>query len=143
MRLFAQYYNTMFVNNLGDNLILGRLSSMCRPDNVFLDLCCGSGRVLAFPLKQGVKAVGIDNDPEILAVAHNYLQNMGHSNYELIKANALDLEFDSRFKIATCVSHCMSFFRGETANQRLLERVHKSLIAGGLFFMESYELPRV
>ncbi|MFH1653152.1 MAG: class I SAM-dependent methyltransferase [Pseudomonadota bacterium] len=138
MRLFAKYYNRIFINNLGDNLILDRLSSMCNSSDVFLDLCCGSGRVLTFPLNRGVKAVGIDNDTEMLLEARIFLENKGYSNYELIKADALDLNFDGRFKVITCVGHCMSFFKGKPAIQRLLERVYKALVRGGLFFIESY-----
>lgn len=138
MRLFARYYNRMFANQLGDNSVLRRLSGMCNRGDEFLDLCCGSGRVLVFPLKRGVKAVGIDNDTEMLEEAHNYLRNLGLSNYELIEADALDLDIDRRFKVVTCMSNCISFFKGTAAIQKLLERVCRSMFAGGIFFIESY-----
>lgn len=128
----------MYTNSLGDDLILDRLSKACKPGDEFLDLCCGSGRVLVCPLKHGIKAVGIDSDLEMLTEAQNYLSGFNNLNFELIQADALDLNFIERFKVITCVGHCMSFFRGKEAITQLLKGVYKSMVPGGLFFIESY-----
>ncbi|EKD47081.1 MAG: methyltransferase type 11 [uncultured bacterium] len=128
----------MFTQSLGDDLILTRLSQTCQPGDQFLDLCCGSGRVLTFPLDHGVKAVGVDKDAEMLAEARHFLPARFDGRYQLLQRDALDLDFEGQFRVVTCVSHCMSFFRGAETIQRLLERVYRSMVAGGLFFIESY-----
>lgn len=57
-----------------------------------LDVGCGTGRVLAFWLWQGLpgKVTGVELDPEAAAVARSW--SAGHGNLEVIEASVLDID---------------------------------------------------
>lgn len=61
------------------------------PRGSVLDLCCGSGTILLEALSGGARAgVGVDSDPEALAMARLHLQRWGGRGGQLARTDATD-----------------------------------------------------
>ncbi|MBP3893335.1 MAG: class I SAM-dependent methyltransferase [Atopobiaceae bacterium] len=62
------------------------------PDSHILDVGCGTGRVLAFFVREGLpgKITGIELDPRLAAVAKTWTK--GRDNVSVLQGNALDLD---------------------------------------------------
>ena len=71
----------------------GRLS----PGQIVLDIGCGSGSVTieaAIQVEESGKVIGVDIDPNAIALTEKNLKKFGITNYTLIEGNAKDKIFE-------------------------------------------------
>jgi len=74
-----------------------------QPGHLALDICCGTGDLAQSLSKHGVRAVGLDFAPEMLAVAAQRNHSSGTSrNIQYLRADAQQLPFrDNSFDVVT------------------------------------------
>jgi SAM-dependent methyltransferase len=111
-------------------LDLSRLSS-----GPVLELGCGTGRVL-LPLAQaGSRVIGIELDPEMLAVLRSQLEPSLRQQVALIQADFTRFRLDARFGLI--LMPCNTFTTLDApARRALLENVFAQLAYDGCFVFE-------
>ena len=85
--------SSMGVNSLGPHLTTSKgilrevlNSIVIKPNEVFVDIGCGSGAVLSSIYKKyKCKCIGYELDPNLVSIATNRIKNEGHSNYISIR----------------------------------------------------------
>ncbi len=109
-----------------------------------LDLCCGTGAAMAMlrPLC-GERVVGVDFSGGMLAEARRRLNaaaaEPGLAPVELVRADALSLEYDGDFDLVTCFGALGHFRRRD--QDRLIATVARALRPGGRFVFATAERP--
>src|SRR3954454_21676876 len=77
------------------------------PDDVVLDVACGSGNATIPAAKTGAKTTGLDITPELLEAGRKAASDAG-VEIEWIEGDAQDLPFDeASFDVVTSVFGCM------------------------------------
>lgn len=99
-----------------------------------LDLGCGTGRhVIAFA-KRGMKAVGVDLSPHMLALAQAKARSEP-CRVSLVQANIADLGFlrDDTFDCAVSMFSTIGLIQGRTGRRHFLREVRRVLRPSGAF----------
>jgi SAM-dependent methyltransferase len=96
-----------------------------------VDLCCGDGWFTLQIAKIAREVIAIDIDPKLLATAQTRLSESGVSNFNLVEANAYDLDTI----VGGPVDHVFfaNAFHGVPDKQKLAKKVHHILTKGGRF----------
>jgi len=94
-----------------------------QPGERVLDAGCGSGRVTKLLLERGVRVVGVDADPAMVAKARQELPE----DVPVLRQDLLDLRLDEP---VDAVFSC-AVFHWITDHERLFERLHGVLKPGG------------
>lgn len=76
------------------NLLIGRVLDLLdsQRGERFLDLGCGGGNVLAEALGRGLRVLGLERNPQLLAAARQYFE--GHPDVQLEEGDFLDHGWD-------------------------------------------------
>lgn len=91
------------------------------------DLGCGTGQLTVLFARQGHATVGIDPDPEMLAVAR---ARDGHECVTWLEGYVDDLPSDSA-DLITMTSHVSQVFLEDSDWSHALEQMHRVLVSGG------------
>ena len=77
---------------LGLDIVLNGLD--LTPDDSFIDIGCGKGRVLAYLLDKGYscRLTGVEINPQVASVARSW--SSGYSNVEIVEGDAFGLDFN-------------------------------------------------
>lgn len=102
------------------------------PDDVVLDLCCGSGRHLVTLGNAGNPLVGIDFSPELLALARKHVDR----NTSLVRADMRRLPFLTSFDVVFSFFTSFGYFLDDIDNFKSAGELARVLKPGGRFFVD-------
>lgn len=108
-----------------------------------LDVCCGTGAALCVLCVECTnRVVGVDLSVGMLAVAERRAKERPKPDglrVEIVRADALDMPFESEFDAAVCVG---AFGHIEERDEpRFLASIHRAHRPGGRFLFATSELP--
>jgi SAM-dependent methyltransferase len=99
-----------------------------------LDLACGTGRQAIELSRRGYEVVAFDLSLSMLARAGDEAQEReGKLNF--VQGDMRDMGFEAQFDGVYCWNTSFGFF-DEEKNAHVVDRVHRSLKAGGLFLLD-------
>lgn len=105
---------------------------------LLLDAACGYGRHLVPLTKKGVRAVGFDLSPVLIAEASRRLRETDDRRAaRLVLADIRSLPFERVFDAACLMYTSIGYFDGEDENFRALASLARALKPGGLFLIET------
>lgn len=108
-----------------------------RQGAALLDLCCGTGLIARYFVKQGVRVVGIDASPAMLGVARRELAAELRSGMaELHEADARRFTLDDAFDACVSLDNSMNHLGGVSVLRDCARCVKASLHAGGWFLFD-------
>jgi ubiquinone/menaquinone biosynthesis C-methylase UbiE len=108
----------------------------CRPPGRFLDLGCGTGRLLLTLARHGYHPVGVDLSPAMLRVARAKAKEAGLA-VELLEANIAELDVlaDRSFDHAACLFSTLGMVSGSATRRRVVAHAFRLLRPGGVFVL--------
>jgi ubiquinone/menaquinone biosynthesis C-methylase UbiE len=129
------------------------LTPFCTPDEVIeavcgripsvdsaIDLCCGTGAALPLLSPRCRRLVGVDVSRGMLAEAQRRVSSLPDgSNVDLMRADVLELPFDSEFDVATCFGAFGHIL--ERDQPRFVASLRRALVPGGRFVFVSAAMP--
>ena len=132
-RLLADFYDAESegADELGPDVDLLRARLPDRPLDV-LEVGCGTGRVVAALADDGHRVVGIDSDPDMLAVARRRVPGA-----DLREADAAGDAVNGTFDLATLMFSTFAHFATPDRQARLLKNLHTCLRPGGTLWIDA------
>jgi len=110
------------------------LSSIVRPGDDILDLCCGTGFLSFWLERQGAKVTGMDFAPYMIGLAKQGATQR-NSNVEFIEADIFVHDFgQERFDLISCFDSISDFPMSEFA--KLGRKIARALKPGGRFVVK-------
>ena len=95
-----------------------------------LELGCGTGALLA-GLAKDMDVTGIDQSPEMLAIAANNVPSA-----TLVPGDITKFSLGTRFDVVICMFDTLNHVSEFTGWLELFDRVHEHLVEGGLFVFD-------
>jgi len=99
-----------------------------------LDLACGTGRHAVDLARRGYEVVGFDLSLAMLARAGDEAQDR-KAKLNFVQGDMREMSFDEQFDGVFCWNTSFGFFE-EEKNALVIDRIHRSLRAGGLFLLD-------
>ena len=99
-----------------------------------LDLACGTGRHTIELARRGYEVVGFDLSLAMLARAGEDAQEH-EAKVNFVQGDMREMAFDEQFDGVFCWNTSFGFFE-EEKNALVIDRIHRSLRAGGLFLLD-------
>jgi len=99
-----------------------------------LDLACGTGRHTIELARRGYEVVGLDLSLAMLARAGEDAQDH-EAKVNFVQGDMREMTFDEQFDGVFCWNTSFGFFE-EEKNALVIDRIHRSLRAGGLFLLD-------
>ena len=113
------------------------LSAPVCPDDIALDLCCGSGPVSFWLEEQGVNVTGMDFTPYMIALAKEEAARR-NSTVEFIEADIFTEDFGlERFNLISCFDSISDFPLSDFS--KLGKKIASALKPGGRFVVQYYD----
>jgi SAM-dependent methyltransferase len=108
----------------------------CRESGRFIDLGCGTGRLLLWLAARGRHVVGVDLSAEMLHVAATKARTAG-TGVSLVRANLvrLDAVADASFDCAACLFSTLGMVRGADNRRAVVRHAFRVLRPGGRFVL--------
>jgi SAM-dependent methyltransferase len=106
-----------------------------------LELCCGSGRLLAPLAQAGHSVVGLDASEPMLALARRKLEAAGsnvQSRARLVQGDIREFDLGQRFDLAIIAVNSFTYLVSRADQQRALACVAAHLRPGGLLAMDLF-----
>jgi len=101
-----------------------------------LDVGCGSGDLVLEIANRGIKGIGVDYAPEMIAIAKERAGGLGQSLVEFHSANIFELELDQEFYDCVSANGFIEYISWEQLNQFAL-LAHRILKPGGSLVLGS------
>lgn len=140
-RAIAAYYDAEYESNaLLDHDTPFMLAHMPKRSQRVLELCCGTARA-SIPLAEaGHRVVGVDYDPDLLAIAKRKRDQSGISpgQLQLIRQDVRKLQLDASFDWAFLIFNTFLNFTTLADQDRVLSRVAAHLKPGGRFWVDIF-----
>jgi SAM-dependent methyltransferase len=152
---FARYFD-LFSGQAADDLPV-YLGLAQRTGSPILELGCGSGRVMVALAQAGYAVTGLDNAPEMLAMARRKIEQAGWTErVTLVQADLRHLSilsggiaavegcgdakfaFDTRFKLAICAQNTFCHMLTQADQLALLDTAKRCLEPGGLLALDVF-----
>ena len=99
-----------------------------------LDLACGTGRHAIELARRGYEVVGFDLSLPMLARAGEEAQDRD-AKLNFVQGDMREMAFDEQFDGVYCWNTSFGYF-DEDKNAQVIDRVHRSLKAGGLLLLD-------
>jgi ubiquinone/menaquinone biosynthesis C-methylase UbiE len=135
---FARVYDLQHSTFADDLPLYVQLAKTLPEDQAILELGCGSGRVMLPLARAGRRVVGVDESPEMLAIARQHLATLGAAgaSCELIEADSRTLALDERF--GTVIIALNTFLHNATRADQLatLGTARRHLLPGGRLIID-------
>jgi ubiquinone/menaquinone biosynthesis C-methylase UbiE len=114
-----------------------------QPGDSVLDVCCGSGAQVYEYLRCGVLAQGVDNNPEMLALAGKYYSAQGDLGSRLTLADATRLPFNDGEFDFTSITMALHDKEAASIDMILSEMKRVTKMNGGIVLADyNTPLPR-
>jgi SAM-dependent methyltransferase len=139
--LIAEYYDHVVpYQNRGDISFYVRTAD--ESGGPVLELGCSTGRVLLPIARSGIKVVGLDLSPQMLAVCRNKLTSESgemRSRVQLIQADIKNFELNREFRLIT--TPFRSFQHLITVEDQIssLKCIHRHLAKNGRFILDLFD----
>ena len=104
-----------------------------------LDLACGTGTLLIALAKRGYACFGIDQSPEMIAIAKEKAR--GHSDISFEIQDMQNLQLRKRFDLVTCTFDSLNYLTDMNSVKRMFMSAAAVLDIGGLFVFDSNTKP--
>lgn len=105
-----------------------------RGNRRILDVCCGTGQLLAYFLERGYTGAGIDaSAPMLEQAAGNNRAAAADGRLALLRADAADFRAGAGFGLAVSTFDALNHLPDETRLSSCFRCVHDALVPGGLF----------
>jgi SAM-dependent methyltransferase len=111
------------------------LAHLLPPDSSVLDLCCGTGLMLAHILRSGFRGFGVDESARMLAIARTHAPGA-----KLRRSDMADYRTDLRFDAVVSFYNSLNHARSPRHLRATLANVAAHLRPGGLLLFD-YVLP--
>ncbi|MDR4520510.1 MAG: class I SAM-dependent methyltransferase [Nitrosomonas sp.] len=134
---FARLYNELWNNfsNIYAPVIHNELGEVV--DKTLLDLCCGTGNLCVYFLKQGYQVIGLDLSKDMLSYATSKGQSFVTSGrFTTICCNAKNFTLTERFSVATSLYDGINHLNDEEELQSCFKSVFNVLREGGVFIFD-------
>ena len=105
-----------------------------RKSNLVLDLGCGLGRITMPLAKRGIKVIGVDISPILLAHARRHAEK--NKNIKFIREDMRYLDFDQLFDKGFSAFSSFGYFKTRAEDNMVLESISRSLKPKGLFLFD-------
>lgn len=139
---FARFYRTTqagWAAALAPDL-LAYLAALQPPDRSLLDLCCGTGELLAAFAADGWRTVGVDNSPAMAALAEKALaDHVAAGAATVIVSDAAEFAVPEAVGAAVCLNGSVNHLRSLEHVQAAFTRVRRSLRPGGRLVFDAFE----
>lgn len=107
------------------------IDAMAARGSLILDAGCGTGRLAAHLLPAGHRVVGVDLDPELIAIARTDHPAARFETQNLARLDLLDDQGERlRADLAVSAGNVVAFF-AEAERRPALERLREHLVPGG------------
>ena len=134
MTTIAQFYSALHRGYSGD---LPFYKSICRDATRVLELGCGYGRITLELAQVCHRIIGLDEDPDMLALARERLDSRPQDNVELVCSDMADLSLAAPFD-RIVIPFTTAFCLSRTRLQACLTRCADRLSAGGILALDVY-----
>lgn len=133
--LIAPYYDLEHADYQDDVDLYLNYAAAC--GSPVLELGCGTGRLLMPLARRGVKLVGVDSSPAMLARARQHLEAQDLlKQVELIEADARALQISQRFRLAFVALNSFAHFITRSDQRAVLGTLHEHLLPGGTLILD-------
>jgi SAM-dependent methyltransferase len=106
-------------------------------EKCMLDLCCGTGHVIAHFARNGYRAVGIDGSPAMLELARSLNSaSIDAGKVSLMAADATGFTLDEQVDLVTCTCDSLNHLESLDQLRRCFAAVRRSLRDGGLIIFD-------
>lgn len=124
-------YDAVYDGRRADLRVYLGLAAAC--GGPVLELGAGTGRLLAPLLAQGTDALGLERDPEALAVGRRRLEALGGPGFgrRLLEGDMTSFELSRRFALVIIACNTLSLLLEAPELDATLERVRRHLAPGG------------
>jgi len=140
-KVFARIYNskwTAFALGLAPVLAAHyETLPVSRGNRRVLDVCCGTGQLLAHFMERGYTGVGVDASASMLEqAACNNRAAVADGRLALVRADAAAFRAGTGFGLAVSTFDALNHLPGEAALASCFRCVHDALAPGGLFLFD-------
>lgn len=133
--LIAPYYDLEHADYQDDVDLYLNYAAAC--GSPVLELGCGTGRLLMPLARRGVKLIGVDSSPAMLARARQHLEAQDLLKHvELIEADARVLQISQRFRLAFVALNSFAHFITRDDQRAVLGTLHEHLLPGGTLILD-------
>jgi SAM-dependent methyltransferase len=120
--LIAAYYETLPIS---------------AANKLLLDVCCGTGQLLAFFLDRGYTGTGLDSSEHMLAFARkNAGRQMRENRVDFIRADAADFRVKRGYGLAVSTFDALNHLSGRSRLSACFSCVKTALAPGGCFIFD-------
>jgi len=135
----ARFYDLQHAAFTPDVRLYLHFAADCRArlgDLPILELGCGTGRVMAPLVSAGYHVTGVDESPQMLAIARERLKEYAPGLYELVQADARTLELPQKFGMSFVALN--TFLHNLTRDHQLamLATARRCLLPAGLLIID-------
>ena len=106
-----------------------------KESGLFLDLCCGTGKLLSALIDRGADVIGVDRSPEMLNVARANCRKKKRQPL-LLCQDMRDLDLYGTVDVCVCASNSLNYLQSTADLSRVFSLIHNFLTPGGLFFFD-------
>ncbi|MFA5290674.1 MAG: class I SAM-dependent methyltransferase [Candidatus Izemoplasmatales bacterium] len=112
------------------------------PGGPLLDLGCATGSYVRAFLNDGIDAMGVDLDPEMILLAKQKAREENlHATY--VQADMLDMMFNQKFKGIFSIGNTLVHLPSKDAISRMLQKLHDWLDEDGTCLIQIINYDRV
>jgi SAM-dependent methyltransferase len=127
MRLVSRYYDRIWT--LPDRALVERHLSLT--GGPLVDLGCATGRVLRFALEAGLPAIGIDDNPAMIAAGKRMLDPEFGTLVQFVMADYVTMPFAGSAGLITSMANTLAMLPTREACQSVLRNACKKLGPNG------------
>ena len=140
-KLFAKVYNEKwsgFANSVGPHILDFYTSKeISKINKRLLDLCCGTGYLSLFFLKNDYHVVGIDLSEYMLYYAkENTKEYIDHGKAKFIKTDASSFHLDDKFGLAVSTFDALNHLGSKESLQSCFKSVFDVVVDEGYFIFD-------
>ncbi|MBQ6040493.1 MAG: class I SAM-dependent methyltransferase [Oscillospiraceae bacterium] len=139
--VFAQYYdalteNVRYAERAAQlHSLIGKWQRPDMPDNILLDLACGTGSLSEEFAKLGWDVIGIDGSEEMLSEALDKKYDSGLP-VQYLKQDMRRLDLFGCISVTVCMLDSLNHLTAEADVRRTMERINLFSNAGALFLFD-------
>ena len=112
-------------------------SKVSIPVHTVLDLACGTGSLTAELALRGYEMIGVDQSPEMLAVAAEKCRDLNVEEAPIFLCQSMEkLDLYGTIDACVCCLDSVNYVTRPAALKRAFSRVHLFLMPGGLFVFD-------